>query len=215
VFPNNSFAIYIDMELAKAGSLLTDFNPPVNINAEIIDPTDTKPASWDDRASIPNTKVSKPDWWDETIPQFIPDPHGVPPADWLPHEAATVADPTAVKPSDWDDGTDGEWLAPMISNPKCVGVSGCGKWTAPLVKNPKYRGPWYRQSSRSFFHTFFSNCRTCFFILHVLVCLERAAICVTRCTGCHHWSRIQSTWASGSHVPFPTPMSMSTNTHTI
>jgi hypothetical protein len=47
-----------------------------------VDPTDSKPADWDDRVQIPNPKVSKPPSWDETLPKHIPDPNAVPPADW-------------------------------------------------------------------------------------------------------------------------------------
>lgn len=63
MFTNNTFQIYVDRVLAYEGSLLTSLTPPINPEEMISDPTDTKPASWDDRPTIPDPNARKPDWW--------------------------------------------------------------------------------------------------------------------------------------------------------
>lgn len=68
------------------------FLPPKKIK----DPSQTKPADWDDKPSIDDPEDKKPEDWDK--PEHIPDPE-------------------ATKPEDWDDEMDGEWEAPMIDNP--------------------------------------------------------------------------------------------------
>jgi len=63
---------------------------------KIKDPNQSKPADWDDKATIDDPDDNKPEDWDK--PEHIPDPE-------------------ATKPEDWDDEMDGEWEAPMIDNP--------------------------------------------------------------------------------------------------
>ena len=50
--PDNTFRILIDNSEVKSGSLLIDFNPPVNPPKEIDDPEDVKPADWVDEAKL-------------------------------------------------------------------------------------------------------------------------------------------------------------------
>ncbi len=50
VHPDNRFEIYIDQQVVREGSLLSDFNPPVNPPKEIDDPEDIKPTDWVDEA---------------------------------------------------------------------------------------------------------------------------------------------------------------------
>lgn len=156
VHPNNTYAIKQNNEEVKTGSLLEDFSPSVNPEAEIDDPKDTKPEDWVDQARIPDPEATKPEDWDEEAPYEIVDEEAVKPEDWLDEEPLTVADPEAQKPEDWDDEEDGDWVAPTVPNPKCADVSGCGpytkpnkrnpdykgKWTAPYIDNPAYKGPW-------------------------------------------------------------------------
>lgn len=47
--PDNSFQIFVNDELVRSGSLLTDFEPSVNPPKMIDDPKSIKPANWDDR----------------------------------------------------------------------------------------------------------------------------------------------------------------------
>ncbi|CAG8026309.1 unnamed protein product [Penicillium salamii] len=142
VKPDQTFEILINGESAKAGSLLEDFNPPVNPEKEIDDPKDSKPADWVDEIQIADPEATKPADWDEEAPFEIVDEAATQPADWLEDEATSIPDPEADKPEDWDDEEDGDWLAPTVPNPKCADVSGCGPWTRPLTKNPEYKGKW-------------------------------------------------------------------------
>ncbi|XP_034130437.1 calnexin-like isoform X2 [Drosophila guanche] len=142
VHPDNSFEIRVDHKIVNEGSLLTDFKPPVNPPAQIDDPNDHKPESWDEREKIPDPTASKPSDWDEDAPPQLPDPDAVMPEDWLEDEPDMIFDPTASKPDDWDAEIDGEWEAPLVDNPVCEKAVGCGKWKAPLIQNPNYKGKW-------------------------------------------------------------------------
>ena len=142
VRPDNSFEIFIDGESSKTGSLLTDFDPPVNPPKEIDDPADVKPADWVDDEYIDDPNAVKPDDWDESEPAYIPDPEKLePPEDWLVDEPRFIPDPDAVMPDDWDEDMYGEWEPPTIPNPKCEDV-GCGEYEPPLIENEKYMGKW-------------------------------------------------------------------------
>jgi calnexin len=142
VKPDQTFEILINGESVKEGSLLEDFNPPVNPEKEIDDPKDKKPADWVDEVQIPDPEATKPEDWDEEAPYEIVDEEAEQPEDWLEDEPTSIPDPEAEKPEDWDDEEDGDWVAPTVPNPKCADVSGCGEWTRPLKKNPEYKGKW-------------------------------------------------------------------------
>nr|XP_041632956.1 calnexin isoform X2 [Drosophila kikkawai] len=142
VRPDNSFEIRVDHKIINEGSLLTDFKPAVNPPAEIDDPNDKKPESWDEREKIPDPTAQKPDDWDEDAPPQLPDADAVMPDGWLEEEPDMIFDPTASKPEDWDAEIDGEWEAPLVDNPVCEKAAGCGKWKAPLIPNPNYKGKW-------------------------------------------------------------------------
>lgn len=142
IHPNNTYVIKQNNEVAKTGSLLEDFTPPINPEKEIDDPKDKKPDDWVDEARIPDPDAKKPDDWDEDAPFEIPDEDATMPDDWLVDEPTTVPDPEAKKPEDWDDEEDGDWIPPTIPNPKCAEVSGCGEWTRPMKSNPAYKGKW-------------------------------------------------------------------------
>jgi len=90
----NSLQVLIDNEEAESGELEADWNflPPKKIK----DPSQSKPADWDDKPTIDDPEDKKPEDWDK--PEHVPDPE-------------------ATKPEDWDDEMDGEWEAPMIDNP--------------------------------------------------------------------------------------------------
>ncbi|KAJ1665587.1 hypothetical protein IW140_004028 [Coemansia sp. RSA 1813] len=143
IHTNNTFSISIDGNNAHTGSLLEDFDPPVNPPKEIDDSDDEKPADWEDEEKIPDPEAKKPDDWDEDAPLMVPDEDAVMPEDWLVDEPLMVPDPNVEKPSDWDDDEDGEWAAPVIPNPRCAEAAGCGPWERPLARNPNYKGKWY------------------------------------------------------------------------
>lgn len=114
VKPDNTYEVLIDNEKVESGELETDwdFLPPKKIK----DPSQSKPADWDDNPTIPDPSDKKPEDWDK--PEHIPDPE-------------------ATKPEDWDDEMDGEWEAPMIDNPEYK-----GEWKPKQIDNPNYKGPW-------------------------------------------------------------------------
>jgi hypothetical protein len=57
--PDNTFEILINGESSKNGSLLEDFDPPVNPSKEIDDDEDKKPEDWVEQAKIPDPKAKK------------------------------------------------------------------------------------------------------------------------------------------------------------
>lgn len=104
VRPDNTYEISVDKKIVGKGSLLEDFNPPVNPPKEIDDPNDTKPEDWDEREKIPDPNAKKPDDWDENEPRKIVDTNAQKPSDWLEDEPEMVPDPEAKKPDDWSEG---------------------------------------------------------------------------------------------------------------
>ncbi|KAF2435665.1 calnexin-like protein [Tothia fuscella] len=142
VHPNQTYAINIDGEQQRNGSLFEDFAPSVNPEKEIDDPEDKKPETWVDDARIPDPEAKKPEDWDEDAPYEIVDEEAKQPEDWLVDEPTMIPDPEAEKPEDWDDEEDGDWVAPQVPNPKCSEASGCGKWEPPMKSNPAYKGKW-------------------------------------------------------------------------
>jgi len=144
VNPDNTYEILINDESVKKGSLLTDFDPPVNPPSEIDDPADVKPADWVDVQQIPDMDAVKPADWDENAPPTIIDETATMPDDWLVDEPSMIPDPDAEKPEEWDDEEDGDWVPDMVSNPVCQEVSGCGPWEQPTIPNPAYKGKWIR-----------------------------------------------------------------------
>ncbi|KAG0242657.1 hypothetical protein BGW41_003760 [Actinomortierella wolfii] len=141
VKPDQTYEIKINNESSSTGSLLENFQPPVNPPKEIDDPEDKKPADWVEEAQIPDPNAKKPDDWDEDAPARIPDESAVKPDDWLEDEPTEIPDPEAVKPADWDDEEDGDWIPASIPNPKCEN-HGCGPWVRPWIANPAYKGKW-------------------------------------------------------------------------
>ena len=57
--PDNTYSLAIDNGKPSTGSLLTDFNPPVNPPKEIDDPEDRKPDDWVDAKRIPDPDATK------------------------------------------------------------------------------------------------------------------------------------------------------------
>ena len=57
---NQTFEIFVNNESVKSGSLLENFEPPVNPPKEIDDPEDKKPEDWVDVARIPDPDAKKP-----------------------------------------------------------------------------------------------------------------------------------------------------------
>lgn len=57
--PDNTYSVSIDNDKPHTGSLLTDFNPPINPPKEIDDPEDKKPADWVDIKRIADPTATK------------------------------------------------------------------------------------------------------------------------------------------------------------
>ena len=93
VRPDNTFEISIDHTLVNHGTLLESFTPPVNPPAEIDDPSDSRPADWDEREKIADPEAVKPEDWDEAAEQKILDEAAEKPSGWLDEEPDMVADP--------------------------------------------------------------------------------------------------------------------------
>ncbi|XP_008215933.1 calnexin isoform X2 [Nasonia vitripennis] len=142
VRPDNTFEVKVDGNVVNEGSLLDDFNPPVNPPLEIEDPNDKRPEDWDEREKIPDPTAVKPEDWDEDAPAQIVDENDQVPEGWLEDEPSTIPNPDSVKPADWDEEMDGEWEPPEIQNPKCLDAPGCGPYKKRLISNPKYKGKW-------------------------------------------------------------------------
>lgn len=142
VYKNGTFAVSIDNVVKREGSLLEEFDPPLQPLQEIEDPEEVKPGDWVDEKKIPDPKAKKPDDWDEDAPKEIEDEDAEKPKDWLDDEPEKIPDPKAAKPDTWNDEEDGEWTAPLVANPKCKEVSGCGAWKRPMKANPNYKGKW-------------------------------------------------------------------------
>lgn len=143
VRPDNTYEIKIDNESKKTGSLLEDFDPPVNPPKEIDDPKDSKPANWVDEEKITDPAAVKPNDWDEDAPFEIEDEEAEIPAGWLADEPSIIPDPDAEKPEEWSDEDDGDWTPPSIPNPQCEDAPGCGPWVRPKKPNPAYKGKWF------------------------------------------------------------------------
>ena len=140
---NNKFEIRANLKPVRFGNFLYDFDPPFTPPHEIDDPTDVKPSDWVDDEYIVDKDAKKPDDWDETEPQFIPDPEKLnPPKGWLLNEPKEIPNPNSIQPDDWDENMYGEWESELIENPKCLQAPGCGEYEPPLIVNPKYVGPW-------------------------------------------------------------------------
>ena len=57
--PDNTYSVSIDDGKPETGSLLTNFQPPVNPPKEIDDPEDKKPADWVDVKRIADPTATK------------------------------------------------------------------------------------------------------------------------------------------------------------
>jgi calnexin len=143
VRPDNTFEILIDGESVKQGSLLSDFEPPVNPPDMVPDPNDVKPSDWVDAEKIPDPSVHKPLDWDDLEPEYVPDPDRLdPPEGWLLEEPKMIPDPKDKRPTEWNEAAFGEWAPKQIPNPACESAVGCGEYEPPLIKNPDYKGKW-------------------------------------------------------------------------
>ncbi|OHS94109.1 Calnexin 1 [Tritrichomonas foetus] len=140
---DNKFEIHVNGKPVRFGSLLNDFEPPINPPHQIDDTNDKKPEDWVDEEFIVDENAKKPKDWDENEPEFIQDPEKLePPQGWLLNEEKMIPNPKSTKPEEWDENLYGKWEPEMIENPKCKDAPGCGHYEPPLTINPKFVGPW-------------------------------------------------------------------------
>jgi len=113
--PDNTYSVLVDGVEREKGSLEEDWSilKPKKIN----DPSQSKPADWQDQKYITDPEDKKPEGWDEI--------------------AKEIVDPEAAKPEDWDVELDGEWEAPKVPNPEFK-----GEWRPKQIENSKYQGEW-------------------------------------------------------------------------
>ena len=90
---NQTYEVLFNGESQSTGSLLEDFSPAVNPDAEIDDPEDFKPEDWVDTKRIADPEAKKPEDWDEDAPYEIPDMDAEMPEDWLVDEPSVIPDP--------------------------------------------------------------------------------------------------------------------------
>ena len=88
---NNSYEVLIDGAVAKAGSLLEDFEPPFLPSELMDDPEDEKPPEWVDDPEMPDPDDAKPDAWDEEAPPTVDDLDATMPEGWLEDEPEMVS----------------------------------------------------------------------------------------------------------------------------
>lgn len=150
IYKNNRFRISVNDKPVRIGSLLHDFDPPVNPPKKIEDINDVQPNDWVNDEYIIDETAKKPEDWDETQPEFIPDPSKLKvPDGWLIDEPKYIQNQESKKPDDWDESIFGKWEPELIPNPKCESAPGCGKYEPPLTINPKFVGPWEQPRYRN------------------------------------------------------------------
>jgi len=122
---DNTYEVLVDQESVQKGKIEEDWDilPPKMIK----DPKASKPTDWVDEAKIADPTDVKPAGWDD-VPATIVDKDATKPADWDDEldgawEAPTIANPEYK----------GEWKAKLIDNPAYK-----GPWIHPEVANPEY-----------------------------------------------------------------------------
>merc|ERR1712227_409350 len=96
------------------GSIIEDWN--VSKPREIFDPTDKKPATWEDESNMDDPSDRKPESWSDE---------------------KRIVDPDVIKPDEWDEDEDGKWVWPMKDNPDYR-----GPWHPRRIANPLWQGLW-------------------------------------------------------------------------
>jgi calreticulin len=91
------------------------------------DPKATKPEEWDEREEIADPSDVKPAGWDD-IPATIADKDAAKPEDWDDEEDGTWEAPM-IPNAEYK----GEWKAKMIKNDAYKGI-----WVAPDIANPDF-----------------------------------------------------------------------------
>jgi len=124
VRPDNTFETQIDGVKDISGSLFEKFD--FLLPKTIKDPEASKPSDWVDDAEIADPSDTKPEGYD-SIPRTIPDASKKKPEDWDDEEDGAWEAPMIANP-DFK-----EWIQKKIPNPAYKGV-----WVHPEVPNPAF-----------------------------------------------------------------------------
>ncbi|VDO40620.1 unnamed protein product [Haemonchus placei] len=131
VKPDGKFSVSVDQKEIMSGNMLNDLQPSLQPPKQIADPTDKKPADWDDRAEIEDESAVKPDDWDESQPSEVVDENAVKPSDWLENEVCCSTNVLSFRYP-----FVGKWVRPKIANPAYRGV-----WAPRQIENPHFFEP--------------------------------------------------------------------------
>jgi calreticulin len=126
VKPDNTFQFYTDLEVLKEGKLEDEWD--FLLPKEIKDPAVSKPKDWVDAKKIPDPSDTKPAGYDD-IPAEITDPDAKKPDDWDDDEDGEWEAPKIDNPE-----YKGPWKPKMIDNPEYK-----GEWVHPMIPNPDYK----------------------------------------------------------------------------
>jgi len=126
VSPNNTYTVEIDGKKAESGSIYDDFD--MLAPAEILDPEDKKPKTWVDEPEMNDPTDVKPAGYDD-IPAKIPDPEAKKPEDWDDEEDGEWEVPQIDNPA-----YKGAWSAKKIKNPDYK-----GPWVQAKIANPEFK----------------------------------------------------------------------------
>jgi calreticulin len=125
VRPDNTYEVLIDGTSVEKGPIEDDFDilPPKTIK----DPKASKPSDWVDEATIPDPTDVKPAGYDD-VPAKIVDPAAKKPEDWDDEEDGVWEAPQIDNPD-----YKGPWVQKRITNPDYK-----GPWIHPEISNPEY-----------------------------------------------------------------------------
>jgi calreticulin len=122
---DNTYEVQIDGTKAESGSLYDDFD--FLLPKTIKDPAQKKPSDWVDNAEMPDPSDVKPAGYDD-VPAKIPDSNAKKPEDWDDEEDGEWVAPQVDNPE-----YKGPWKAKSIPNPAYK-----GPWVQPEIANPDY-----------------------------------------------------------------------------
>jgi len=122
---DNTYEVQIDGTKAESGSLYDDFD--FLLPKTIKDPAQKKPSDWVDNAEMPDPSEVKPAGYDD-VPAKIPDSNAKKPEDWDDEEDGEWVAPQVDNPE-----YKGPWKAKSIPNPAYK-----GPWVHPEIANPDF-----------------------------------------------------------------------------
>lgn len=123
---DNTYEVLVDGVTKESGSLEEDWD--FLAPKEIADPSDSKPDAWVDEAEMDDPTDEKPAGYDD-IPATVADEKATKPDDWDDSEDGEWEAPQVPNPE-----YKGEWRPKKIANPEYK-----GEWAAKKIANPEYK----------------------------------------------------------------------------